>query len=221
MPVRGPLFRFLAGVLLVCMAALAVVGGVALRGPGLVAVCVSGAMAGCVAAGVARESGGPRRRSVAETALQTAAITAAALLVLSGTALVAGGGVAVLFVALAGTGWGIARWVRVRKDSSAPVPGPHPLPVARPAAPTAERLSTAALSEEWVRTGAALRGGLEPAVRQGLVVRRGQLLDELERRDPAGFARWLAAGPLASTDPAGFVRSEPPRADPSTETEAA
>jgi hypothetical protein len=202
------LSRILAGVALVCVAVLAIVGGVALGGPGLVAVVVSGVMAACVAAGVARESGEPRRRSVAETALHAAAVTVAVLLVLSGTALLAGGGAAVLFVALAGAGWGIARWVRDRQP-------------ARPPAPAAQGLSTAALAEEWVRTGAALQGPLQPALRQGLVVRRGQLLDELEQRDPAGFARWLAAGPLASADPAGFVRGEPPRADPSTETEAA
>ena len=38
MPVRGPLFRFLAGLGLVLVATLSVVGGIALRGPGLVAV---------------------------------------------------------------------------------------------------------------------------------------------------------------------------------------
>ena len=208
MPVRGLLSRSLTGIALLCGAALAVVGGVALRGPGLVAVCVSGAMAGCVAAGVARESSAPRRRSVTETALHAAAITIGALLVLSGTALLAGGAVAVLGVALAGAGWGIARWARGWQT-------------ALPPAPAAQELSTAALVEEWGRTGAALRGELEPALRQGLVVRRGQLLDELERRDPAGFTRWLAAGPLASTDPAGFLRGEPPRADPSATPEAA
>jgi hypothetical protein len=206
--VRGLLSRSLIGIALLCGAALAVVGGVALRGPGLVAVCVAGAMAGCVAAGVARESVGPHPRSVTETALNAAAVTVGALLVLSGTALLAGGAVAVLGIALAGAGWGIARWAQG-------------LRAALPPAPAAQELSTAALVEEWVRTGAALQGQVEPGLRQALAVRRGQLLDELERRDPAGFTRWLAAGPLGSTDPAGYLRSEPPRADPSAAPEAA
>ena len=225
MPVRGPFVRFLTGIALVCVAALAIVGGVALRGPGLVAVLVSAAMAGCIAAGVAREEPAPRRRSVVEAALHTAAVTAAVLLVLSGTALIAGGGAAVLLVGAAGLAWAVARWLRGRRtDSTATSVRAfgRPLDPGLPTeAPATYGLPTSSLADEWVRTGLALRGPLEPTMRQGLVVRRGQLLDELERRDPEGFARWLAAGPLGSADPTGFVRGEPRRAAPGAETEAA
>ncbi|RZU34332.1 hypothetical protein [Blastococcus saxobsidens] len=222
MPVRGPFARFLAGVALVLLAAVAVIGGVALRGPGLVAVLVSGAMAGCIAAGVARETPAPRRRSITESALHTAAVTVAVLLVLSGAALLLGGGFAVLLVGMAGAGWAVTRWLR-RRQVEAGRPARvqdfgHPVVLGMP---VAAGLPTSELADEWVRTGVALRGSLEPATRQGLVVRRSQLLDELERRDPDGFARWLAAGPLDSADPTGFVRGGPRRSGPSSETKAA
>ncbi|MCA0144692.1 hypothetical protein [Blastococcus sp. LR1] len=230
MPVRGPLLRFLAGIGLVLVAALSVVGGIALRGPGLMAVLVSGAMAGCVTAGVARETVEPRRRSVLESALLGVAVTVVTLLVLSGTAMLAGGGAAVLLVGLAGAGWATNRWLRERRLRAAlagPAAGRLAGASSRPAGslrgpvPTVDELSTGDLAEEWLRSGSVLQGALAPAARQGLVARRAQVLDELERRDPAGFARWMAAGPLASADPAGYLRSEPPRADPSAETEAA
>ncbi|MCF6506195.1 hypothetical protein E9549_02045 [Blastococcus sp. MG754426] len=215
-PVRGPLVRFLIGVGLACAAVLAVVGGIALRGPGLVAVCVSGALAGCVAAGVAREAPRPGRRSVLESAGQAAAVTIGALLVVSGTAVLAGGGVALLLLGLGAAGWAALRWARDRREAALrAVP-----PLGAVAGPVGGA-STATLGEEWRRTGAELQRPLTPAVRQRLVARRAQVLDELERRDPDGFARWLAAGPLGSVDPTGFVRGTPPRADPSTETEAA
>jgi hypothetical protein len=38
-----------------------------------------------------------------------------------------------------------------------------------------------------------------------LVRARAALLDELERRDPAGFARWLDTGARAGSDPARFL----------------
>ncbi|MGY2002001.1 hypothetical protein [Blastococcus sp. SYSU DS1024] len=224
MPVRGPLFRFLIGLGLACAAVVAVVGGIALRGPGLVAVCVSGALAGCVAAGVARETPGPARRSTLEAAVQAAAVTIGVLLVVSGTAVLAGGAAALLLVGFAAAGWAALSWVRDRREAPArptPAVSTGPMPTGWTPATAVAGASTATLGEEWRRTSAELQRPLAPAARQRLVARRAQVLDELERRDPAGFARWLAAGPLGSADPAGFVRSTPPRADPSAETEAA
>ncbi|CCG01568.1 hypothetical protein [Blastococcus saxobsidens] len=231
MPARRPLLRFLLGLGLACAAVVAVVGGIALRGPGLVAVCVSGGLAGCIAAGVARETPGPPRRSTVEAAGQAAAITIGALLVVSGTAVLAGGAMALLLAGALVAGWAAVRWFHDRQEATAagsaavtsPFPAVRPLPGPPwpSPAPAVAGLPTAALGEEWLRTGAALQGALAPAARQRIVTRRAQVLDELERRDPAGFARWLAAGPLHAGDPAGFVRSEPPRAAPGTEAEAA
>ena len=70
-------------------------------------------------------------------------------------------------------------------------------------------LSTAALGQEWLRTTAALAGGLDAIARRAVVERRGATLDELERRDPRGFVRWIAEGPLPGSDPAEYVRGGP------------
>ncbi|WP_347059268.1 hypothetical protein ABC795_02395 [Blastococcus sp. HT6-30] len=225
-PIRGPFLRFLIGLGLACAAVVAVVGGIALRGPGLVAVCVSGALAGCVAAGVARENPTPARCSALEAVGMVAAVTIGALLVVSGTAVLAGGAAALLLVGVGVAAWAALRWARDRRAAAArpaSVSGIHAVAggwVPAPS-PAVAGQATAALGEEWLRTGTELQGPLAPAARQRIVSRRAQVLDELERRDPAGFARWLAAGPMHGRDPAGYVRSEPPRADPSTETEAA
>ena len=229
MPARGPLLRFVLGLGLACAAVVAVIGGIALRGPGVVAVCVSGALAGCVAAGVAREAPGPARRSTLETAGLAAAATVGVLLVISGTAVLAGGAAALLLVGVLIAAWAGYRWYGDRQEAAISGATASSWPAARPAAgpswpsptPPVSGLPTASLGEEWLRTGTALQGRLAPAVRQRLVARRAQVLDELERRDPAGFARWLAAGPLQAGNPAGFVRSDPPHAAPGAETEAA
>jgi hypothetical protein len=55
---------------------------------------------------------------------------------------------------------------------------------------------------------AALPGRLNPSVRQEVVRRRADVLDELERRDPIGFARWLTAERGLRNDPADFVRGD-------------
>jgi hypothetical protein len=97
----------------------------------------------------------------------------------------------------------LARWAA---GPAAPAP-------ARPAAapvrdlPVA-KLTTSALGLEWMRTTSALAGGLQPAARASVVRRRQETLDELERRDPAGFARWMAAGPVPGSNPAQFVRGD-------------
>lgn len=43
-----------------------------------------------------------------------------------------------------------------------------------------------------------------------LVMARQSYLDELERRDPAGFRRWLATDPRPAGDPARFLTPPPP-----------
>ena len=86
--------------------------------------------------------------------------------------------------------------------------------------PPVTALPTSALGREWLRTTSALDGRLQPAARATIVRRRQETLDELERRDPDGFARWLAAGPLPGSDPAEFVRRDV-RGDQAAGTDAA
>ena len=106
----------------------------------------------------------------------------------------------------------------VRPVPPATRPAP-PASIARPAVVTGNvvagagaaaalgRLPIEALGREWVSTSAALGTPLDPRARAAIVRRREAVLDELERRDPDGFARWLAAGPLSATDPARYLRA--------------
>lgn len=221
-PVQGPLVV----VALTGAGLVAVVGGLALRGPGLVAVAVAGALAACLGWGTARESTSSTRRSNAEAAILAAAWTVGVLLVLSGTSVLAGGVVAAALAGVAAI-LAIALWIaRSPKDGAAraaAAPTGHgnvaaPVTPLRPAAhrrhpaaapadlPPVTALSTEELGREWLEGTTALAGRLDPAVRTAIVRRRQDALDELERRDPEGFLRWLTTGPVLDRDPAPFVR---------------
>lgn len=61
-----------------------------------------------------------------------------------------------------------------------------------PAAEPPQRLSDRDLERRWKRTTDQVQGrSLSPAARLRLVEERSMLLDELERRDPRQFERWL------------------------------
>jgi hypothetical protein len=238
-PFRGPLARLLWWTGVLSGGALAVVGGLGLRGAGLVAVGVAAVLAACIAVGIAREVPGRDGRAAVESAVQAAAWTVASLLALAGLATLAGGFVALLAGGAAGTAWLAVRVARSSRRSEVrgarpPAAPSWPLPgveVLRPTVPPPEEgtsspssvsgLPTSALGREWLRTSAALRGRLSPADRAALVRRREETLDELERRDPAGFARWLAEGPEPGSDPAAYVHGRPVQGDPAAGTDAA
>ena len=202
MSTRGPLPRLLSWAGAVVGGGLAVVGGLALRPPGLVAVGLAALVAACLAAGVVRESG-PGRQAVVDAAWKTGVATVAVLLVLSGTAVLGGSVLTLLVVGVAAGTWTVVRLVRGPRSGSSLV-----VPAARPAVvlPPVSSLSTEDLGREWVRTTTALAGPLDAATREAIVVRRQQTLDELERRDPDGFARWLSGVPMPSSDPSGDLR---------------
>jgi hypothetical protein len=222
-PVRGPLVRLLWWIGTFGSGVLAVVGGLGLLGPGLVAVGVAGMLAACTAVGIAREVPGHDSRSVLESGGQASARAAGGVRLVGGVAVLAGGLVALLVGAAGITAWLLARAARSRKPArraSAVAPWPMGVEVLPPVSPPegaatsdpADRawppvsmLATPALGREWIRTSAALGGSLTPADRQALVRRRGETLDELERRDPAGFACWLADGPAPGSDPTDYV----------------
>ena len=203
MSTRGPLPRLLLWTGAVAGAGLAVVGGLALRPPGLVAVGLAALVSACLAAGVARESR-PGQQAVVDAAWKAGAATVAVLLVLSGTA-VLGGAVLTLMVAGAAAGTWTVVWLA---RSSPRTPASAVAAARQPAVPLppVSSLSTEALGQEWVRTTTALSGPLDARTREAIVVRREQTLDELERRDPEGFARWLSGLPLAGSDPSGDLK---------------
>jgi hypothetical protein len=247
---RGPLARVLFGGALLGVGALAVTGALALRGPGLVGVALATTLAGCMAAGIAREAPAARRRSALESAVWAASWTGGAVLGVAGLAALVGGVVAALVVAGGLGAWlvvtavrGRGAWRRSgpRADRAAgptwpvvevlllPVRPPREPAPSRPESPIAAAhllppvtaLTTPALGQEWLRTTAALTGRLDPATRHLLVGRREEVLNELEHRDPDGFARWLAAGPAGSSDPADYVRGGPAQRGPVADTDAA
>ena len=203
---RGPLARLLLGTGAVVGAGLAAVGGLALRPAGLVAVGLAAVVSSCLAAGVVRESR-PERAAVAEAAWKAGATTVGVLLLLSGTA-VLGGAVLTLLVAGAAAGaWAVGSLVRGSRGPTTPPAVAAPV-TAVPSAPLppVSTLSTGDLGREWVRTTTALSGPLDARSREAIVARRRETLDELERRDPEGFARWLSGVPLAGSDPSGDLR---------------
>ena len=214
MPVPRPVIRTLAVVGLLVAAVFAAVGGLALRAPGVVAVGVAGLLAGLTAAAIAHDAPARTLRTTMEAAALATAGTVGALLVVSGTAALLGGPATVGLIAGVVLAW-LVRSGR-RPDSAAPSAAPRP--AAAPAltlvvdwadAGPVTGLSTDALGREWLRTTAALAGRLDAPARRAVVERREATLDELERRDPEGFERWLSGGPAPGSDPSEYVRGGP------------
>ena len=68
-----------------------------------------------------------------------------------------------------------------------------------------EHCSTEELCRAWRASYTALQHGCTSADLTALADRRRRYLDEIERRDPAGYARWMASGARAGSDPARFL----------------
>lgn len=232
MPSRSPLRRILIGLGLLCGTLLALAGALALGISGIIAVLVAGVVSAALAAGLAREAPDGGESNVRESAVRAGAGTVGLLLVVSGTAEVAGGVVAAILTGLAAVG-ALAWWVLRGGPSRRSAPGARTTPATPGSGRPVRRgsatepwegpvssLPTAALGREWLLTTAALTRRLDPPARQAIARRREEALDELERRDPAGFARWLAGGPVPGSDPADFVRG-PVRGDQAAGTDAA
>jgi hypothetical protein len=211
--VSRPVLRSLLVVGLLVGGVLAAVGGLALRAPGVVAVGVAGLLAGLTAAAIAHDTPARTLRATVEAGALATAGTVGVLLVVSGAATLLGGPVTVGLLATAVLAV-LLRGGRRPESAGAAARRPAAVPtltlVVDPAdALPVTSLSTAALGREWLRTTAALAGGLDASARRAVVERRGATLDELERRDPLGFVRWISEGPLPGSDPAEYVRGGP------------
>ena len=211
MPIRALLARSALILLFLLAAGVAAVGGVSLGGAGLVAVALAAVVTGCLAAGIAREGRSAHPRQAAVDAAWRAAVgTVAVLLLISGCVVLAGGVVTALLTGFALGGVLVHLVLRSahtgRRRGGAAV---LQMPMAGPDAGWVRGLSVEALGREWLRTSAALAQVRAPVARQALVERRREALDELERRNPAGFARWLAEGATVESDPARYVSGDP------------
>jgi hypothetical protein len=90
---------------------------------------------------------------------------------------------------------------------TAPAAMPRP-PVWRPAdAPLEPTLPTQDLCWEWRRSYLAVTRASRPDELMQIAALRAAYLDELERRDPTGFRRWLDSGARAASDPGRYLTS--------------
>ena len=212
MPVRPLLARCGLALLVLLGAVLAAVGGVSLGDVGLTIVALAAVVAACLGAGVAREGESPDPRQAAVDAAWRAAVgTVAALLLLSGCAVLVGAALTALAVAVV-LGLLLIRWaLRAARADRQETATATVTAMPRPGSDGrwVRGLSVRALGQEWVRSSGSLARVQDPATRQELVRRRQEALDELERRDPAGFARWLDSGATVDSDPAEYVSADP------------
>jgi len=65
--------------------------------------------------------------------------------------------------------------------------------------------SASELCWRWRTSFTALQHTVSPGERLRLITSRSELLDELARRDPERFQRWLDSGARAASDPARFL----------------
>jgi hypothetical protein len=216
---RGPVVRALAGLGLAFATVLALASSVVLHGAVVVLVVfLAAAGAACVAYMVQ----GSGRAAAFEWAWKAAAATVAVIVLVTGVVVLAGGSVAAVFSGLAlatAGGWWLLKIRRPGRAGptasglapSANACNPKPVLAATgvsPWRPPVSLLGTSDLGSEWLQTTWALASPVASATRQQIIERRQETLDELERRDPAGFARWLAAGAATGSDPATFVRED-------------
>jgi hypothetical protein len=213
---RGRAARLLIGVGLSGCAILALASVIVLHGGVLCCVGVLAAVTGVLTYACREQRGA---QAVA-TAWKAAAGAVAIIMIVTGAGVVGGGVLVALVIGAALVAGGVGPLRRVRQERRSAGHRPAAAPGAtvdvsvRPAGllegspPPVSLLPTAALGREWVRTSEALQTRLEPAAQQLFVRRRQDVLDELERRDPAGFARWLVAAPHGNYDPAAFVRAD-------------
>jgi hypothetical protein len=186
-----------------CGAVLAAASIVVLHGPTMLLVAVAAA----TAAGAAALTTDKGRSAAAAVAWKAAAMTVTAIVLVSGLAVLAGGAAA----AIGGLGSALVAagvlLLRARSRARTQRPGSQRPGWDRPAVPVAQ-LPTSALASEWRWTTGELAGRLDPRTCQAIVRRRQEMLDELERRDPIGFARWLAVGAPPASDPDECVQND-------------
>jgi hypothetical protein len=68
-------------------------------------------------------------------------------------------------------------------------------------------LPTPTLCWEWRRSYLAVVRASRPDELTRIAALRATYLDELERRDPTGFRRWLDSGARAASDPSRYLTS--------------
>ena len=154
---------------------------------------------------VMRKLTGSGRSSVTTGVMAGAAVMAVCLAV-SGLVIVAGTTAAVSLSVMAAAAWVVWRFwwgLGSLRDGHDPPAQAAPEPVRDQAAVSA--LSTSELCLAWRRSYLELLRATDDPTRQRVVWLRREYLDELERRDREGFARWLGSGARAGSDPQRYL----------------
>lgn len=192
-------------------------------------VLVSAAFAAAVTGGgltamVADRSATATPRSSLPTAALNAATAGVILIGVVGLIALSGAAAVPLVLVLTVTAEPVARRLR-RWPPLAQLLSPQPSALCDPdeatapgslpePPPSCAELSGDALCRGWRTSFAELQNARSPADRLRLARIRQQYLDEIERRDPEGFAEWFSTGARAGSDPSKFLTTrEPPPAD--------
>ncbi len=161
--------------------------------------------------GAVRATIGPGRH----VGLRVGGATCAGGLVLTGLAALFGpaSGIVILTLLLLAAPlawpWLRRRYGRPRARESCAAGCPEVVPAAESQPPlTFEALSTPELCLAWRRSYLALLDMTSYPARWQIVRQRECLLDELERRDPDGFTRWLDSGVRAGSDSGRYLSSD-------------
>lgn len=208
---------------LLCLAGLA---GVALVGVPqmLIPAAVLAGLAGVVAYVVTGPTTAPtaaQRATTRTLCWRVGGALGLVTLAVSGMAVLLGDatGPLLLFAALAVTAWSWSRvrpalaWIRTRRGGGvAPAREQGPVVTApRHHEAALSTFGTAALCATWQRTYHHLADVTDAAARDALLDLRRRCLDEFERRDPVGTARWLASEPRpAGTSPLRHLHPDRP-----------
>jgi hypothetical protein len=197
----------------------------------IIMVLVCAVLTGWVVAVVALDPDDTTRppRDKRRIAARSAGLTGAGALAFIGMGTLLGPPTAVLLLAVTagGSPYVISRcvhWLREHGHLAEPAPRPSPpnpddrTPLPPPAGiPPVESdglpaprvvlssLTDDALCLAWRVSFSALRRAESQAQRLSIIEERRAYLDEIERRNAAGLAAWLASGPRAAGDPSRFV----------------
>jgi hypothetical protein len=158
------------------------------------------------------EDESPRpRRAIGRLAVRAGAATTAVCLALTGVGSILGAAGAPVIILVLG-GLGLWAWrARSHRPGGSVVDGgpdgrravsPPPVPEVRP---DTAALTTHELCRAWQRSYFALIDVPEGPVREEIAMWRRSVLDELERRDSAGFDEWLRNGARAGSDPSRYL----------------
>ncbi len=179
-----------------------------LGGSALVAIAIGAALLGVAVLIIVHAPSGtgsspatyamPSGTSLAAVAVGSAAAGIAVI----GLFHASGGVAAIVLIILAGTA-PMRHSTLARTTRTLTVPAAPTSLVAR--APSWERVSNIELGRRWRTSFAHLQNPGSAQEWADLVQTRTELLDELARRDPHGFARWIGSGAGAASDPARYV----------------